>query len=95
MAKGPLPSGWTNKKVAIRLNVKDSGRFAGKVVEENEGGCVVEAEITEGDSPKPVTRRMFYPWTSVLAIELLEDPAEPRHARPMGPATETPEDSAP
>ena len=77
MAKGPLPSGWTNKKVAIRLNVSDDHRFAGKVVEENEGGCVVEAEIMEGDSPNPVTRRMFYPWTSVLAIELLEEPHEP------------------
>ncbi len=72
MAGGPFPSGWFHKQVSIELT-RGSG-LPGRVIGSDEGGCIVERELPEGDGSTTITRKVFYPWTSILSIMLLEEP---------------------
>jgi hypothetical protein len=73
MAQEPLPTGWEKKDVLIELTRGGHGVRA-RLTSSSGAGCIVEREMPEADAPEPVTRRVFYPWTTVLSVTLLEEP---------------------
>lgn len=78
MAQEPLPTGWERKDVLIELTRGGHGVRARRLTRSSGAGCIVEREMLENDAPEPVTRRVFYPWTTVLSVTLLEEPAPSR-----------------
>jgi hypothetical protein len=73
MVEEPLPAGWKNKEVLIELARGGHGVRA-RLTSSSGAGCIVEREMPEDDAPEPVTRRVFYPWASVLSVTPLEEP---------------------
>jgi hypothetical protein len=73
MVDEPLPAGWKQKDVLIELTRGGHGVRA-RLTSSSGAGCIVEREIPLDDAPEPVTRRVFYPWTSVLSVTPLEEP---------------------
>jgi hypothetical protein len=73
------PSGSYHKQVSIDF-IGSTSSLAGRVINSTAAGCVVEL-VPEGEPRVPRARRIFYPWTAILSIELLEESSE-RHSSP-------------
>jgi hypothetical protein len=81
------PSGWNDKQVSIDF-IGGTSSLTGKVVDSTATGCVVEL-VPEGEPRESRARRIFYPWSAIRSIELLEElherrspPAVPRPFEP-------------
>jgi len=77
MAEEPLPTGWKNKDVLIELTRGGHGVRA-RLTSSSGAGCIVEREMPQDAAPEPVTQRVYYPWTAVLSVTLLEEPTPNR-----------------
>ncbi len=73
------PSGWDHKQVSIDF-IGGTGSLTGEVIGSTASGCVVEL-VPEGEPRESRARRIFYPYSAVRSIELLEDLHEPRRPR--------------
>jgi hypothetical protein len=82
------PSGWNDKQVSIDF-IGGTSSLTGKVIDSTATGCVVEL-VPEGELRGSRARRIFYPWSAVRSIELLEELHEQRRPpavlRPFEPA---------
>ncbi len=80
-------SGWNDKQVSIDF-IGGTSSLTGKVIDSTATGCVVEL-VPEGEPRESRARRIFYPWTAIRSIELLEDlhepPRPPAVSRPFEP----------
>jgi hypothetical protein len=81
------PSGWNDKQVSIDF-IGGTSSLTGKVIDSTATGCVVEL-VPEGEPRESRARRIFYPWSAIRSIELLEElherrspPAVPRPFEP-------------
>ena len=81
------PSGWNDKQVSIDF-IGGTSSLTGKVIDSTATGCVVEL-ASDGEPRESRARRIFYPWSAIRSIELLEDlhelrrpPAVPRPFEP-------------
>jgi hypothetical protein len=74
-----FPSGWNGKQVFIDF-IGGTSSLTGKVVDSTATGYVIEL-VPEGKSRESPARRIFYPWTTIRSIELLEELHEPRRPR--------------
>ena len=72
------PGGWNDKQVSIDF-IGGTSSLTGKVVNSTATGCVIEV-VPEGKPRESRARRIFYPWTAIRSIELLEELHE--HGRP-------------
>ncbi len=72
MAQEPLPTGWEEKDVLIELARGGHGVRA-RLTRSSDAGFIVEREMPEDDAPEPITRQVFYPWSTVLSVTLLEE----------------------
>ncbi len=88
---GYLPKEWNGKRVAVRF-ARGRG-FDARLVGDNAGGITVEP-INE-DAEEESARSAFVPWAAVRYVQLLEEPSEPKRARPKRTAAKKPEDPAP
>ena len=80
------PSGWNDKQVSIDF-IGGTSSLTGKVIDSTATGCVVEL-VPEGEPGESRARRIFYPWTAIRSIELLESSerhSSPTVARPAEP----------
>ena len=64
------PSGWDHKQVSIDF-IGGSGSLTGEVIGSTATGCVVEL-VPEGEPRESRARRIYYPWSAVRPIVLLE-----------------------
>jgi hypothetical protein len=64
------PSGWNHKQVSIDF-IGGTSSLAGRVINSTASGCVVEM-MPDGEPRESRARRIFYPWTAIRSIELLE-----------------------
>jgi len=71
-----FPSGWSDRQVSIDF-IGGTSSLTGKVVDSIATGCVIEL-VPEGELRESRARRIFYPWTAIRSIELLEELHEPR-----------------
>jgi hypothetical protein len=78
------PSGWNDKLVSIDF-IGGTSSLMGKVVDSTVTGCVVEL-VPEGEPRESRARRIFYPWSAIRSIELLEE----LHERRSPPAVPRP-----
>jgi hypothetical protein len=51
--------------------------LTGEVIGSTAAGCIVKL-VSDGDPRESRARRVFYPWSAIRYIELLEDLHEPR-----------------
>jgi hypothetical protein len=70
------PRGWTGKQVSIDF-IGGTSSLAGRVIEATTTGCVVELGA-EGEPRESRARRVFYPWSAIRSIEMLEELHEGR-----------------
>lgn len=89
MAGEHFPSGWNDRQVAIDFTGGTSS-LTGKVVNSTATGCVIE-QVPEGKPRESRARRIFYPWTAIRSIELLEELHEPRRPPAVPRPFEPPE----
>jgi hypothetical protein len=66
-----FPSGWNGRQVSIDF-IGGTSSLTGKVIDSTASGCVVEL-APEGEPRESHARRIFYPWTAIRSIELLEE----------------------
>ena len=78
------PSGWNDKQVSIDF-IGGTCSLTGKVIDSTATGCVVEL-VPEGERRESRARRIFFPWTAIRSIELLEE----LHERRRPPAVPRP-----
>jgi hypothetical protein len=83
------PSGWDHKQVSIDF-IGGTGSLTGKVIGSNATGCVVEL-VPEGEPGEARARRIFYPWSTIRSIELLEELSEGRRPPDVPRPFEPPE----
>jgi hypothetical protein len=83
------PSGWNDKQVSIDF-IGGTSSLTGKVIGSTATGCVVEL-VPEGEPRESRARRIFYPWTAIRSIELLEELHEPRRPPAVPRPFELPE----
>jgi hypothetical protein len=83
------PSGWNDKQVSIDF-IGGTSSLTGKVIKSTAAGCVVEL-VPEGEPRESRARRIFYPWTAIRSIELLEGLPEERRPTDVPPPFEPPE----
>jgi len=83
------PSGWNHKQVSIDF-IGGTGSLTGKVIGSTATGFVVEL-VPEGEPRESRARRIFYPWTAIRSIELLEEESEGRRPTDVPPPFEPPE----
>ena len=84
-----FPSGWNDRQVAIDF-IGGTSSLTGKVVDSIATGCVVE--LAPEDKPRESrARRVFYPWSAIRSIELLEELDEPRRPPAVPRPFEPPE----
>ena len=83
------PSGWDDKQVSIDF-VGGTNSLTGKVIGSTASGCVVEM-MPDGEPRESRARRIFYPWTAIRSIELLEDLSDGRRPTDVPPPFEPPE----
>jgi hypothetical protein len=83
------PSGWDDKQVSIDF-VGGTSSLTGKVIGSTASGCVVEM-MPDGEPRESRARRIFYPWTAIRSIELLEDLSDGRRPTDVPPPFEPPE----
>ena len=81
------PSGWDNKHVSIDF-IGGTSSLTGEVVGSTATECVVKL-VPDGEPRESRARRIFYPWTAIQSIELMEElhegrrpPAVPRPFEP-------------
>jgi hypothetical protein len=84
-----FPSGWDDKQVSIDF-VGGTSSLTGKVIGSTASGCVVEM-MPDGEPRESRARRIFYPWTAIRSIELLEDLSDGRRPTDVPPPFEPPE----
>jgi len=84
MAGEHFPSGWNDKQVSIDF-IGGTSSLTGKVVGSTATGCVIEL-VPEGKPRESRARRIFFPWTAIRSIELLEE----LHERRRPPAVPLP-----
>jgi hypothetical protein len=84
MAGEHYPGGWNDKQVSIDFTGGTSS-LTGRVVDSTATGCVIEL-VPEGKPGESRARRIFFPWTAIRSIELLEE----LHERPRPPAVPLP-----
>ncbi|HKH37638.1 MAG TPA: hypothetical protein VKA82_10775 [Rubrobacter sp.] len=84
MAGEHFPSGWNDKQVSIDF-IGGTSSLTGKVVDSTATGCVIEL-VPEGKPRESRARRIFFPWTAIRSIELLEE----LHERRRPPAVPLP-----
>ena len=89
MAGEHYPSGWNHKQVSIDFIV-GTGSLTGEVIGSTATGCVVEL-VPEGEPRGSRARRIFYPWSAIRSIELLEELSEGRRPTGVPPPFEPPE----
>jgi hypothetical protein len=83
------PSGWNHKQVSIDF-IGGASSLAGRVIDSTASGCVVEM-VPEGEPRESRARRIFYPWTAIRSIELLEELSEGRRPTDVPPPFDPPE----
>jgi hypothetical protein len=71
-----FPSGWNDKQVSIDF-IGGTSSLTGKVIDSTAAGCVVEL-VPGGEPRESRARRIFYPWSAVRSVELLEELPEGR-----------------
>jgi hypothetical protein len=64
--------------------------LTGKVIKSTAAGCVVEL-VPEGEPRESRARRIFYPWTAIRSVELLEGLSDGRRPTDVPPPFEPPE----
>jgi hypothetical protein len=70
------PSGWNDKQVSIDF-IGGTSSLTGEVVSSTAAGCVVKL-VPDGEPRESRARRIFYPWSAIRSIELLEELHESR-----------------
>jgi len=93
MAGEHYPSGWNNKQVSIDF-IGGTSSLAGRVIHSTVSGCVVEM-MPDGEPRESRARRIFYPWTAIRSIELLEGSPERRGSPTVLQPAEPPENPVP
>ena len=88
-----FPSGWSDKQVSIDF-IGGTGSLTGEVIESTASGCVVEL-VPEGEPRESRARRIFYPWTAIRSIELLEELYDGRRLLDAPPPFKPPEHPVP
>ena len=88
MAGEHFPSGWNDKQVSIDF-IGGTSSLTGEVIGSTATGCVVKL-VPEGEPRESRARRIFYPWTAIRSIELLEE-SEGRRPPDVPPPFEPPE----
>jgi hypothetical protein len=83
------PSGWNDKQVSIDF-IGGTSSLTGKVIDSTASGCVVEL-APEGEPRESRARRIFYPWTAIRSVELLEGSSDGRRPTDVPPPFEPPE----
>ena len=84
-----FPSGWSDKQVSIDF-IGGTNSLTGKVIDSTATGCVVKLG-PEGERTESRARRIFYPWTAIRSIELLEESPERRGSPTVAQPAEPPE----
>ena len=84
-----FPSGWSDKQVSIDF-IGGTSSHAGRVTNSTASGCVVEL-VPDGEPRESRARRIFYPWTAIRSIELLEESPERRGSPTVAQPAEPPE----
>jgi hypothetical protein len=74
----------TIKQVSIDF-IGGTSSLTGRVVDSTATGCVIEL-VPEGKPRESRARRIFFPWTAIRSIELLEE----LHERRRPPAVPLP-----
>ena len=70
------PSGWNDKQLSIDF-IGGTSSLTGEVIDSTAAGCVVEL-VPGGEPRESRARRIFYPWSAVRSVELLEELPEGR-----------------
>jgi hypothetical protein len=83
------PSGWNDKQVSIDF-IGGTSSLTGEVIGTTATGCVVKL-MPDGEPREARARRIFYPWSAIRSIELLEDLHEPRRPPAVPRPFEPPE----
>jgi hypothetical protein len=83
------PSGWNDKQVSIDF-IGGTSSLTGNVIDSTATGCVVEL-VPEGEPRESRARRIFYPWTAIRSIEMLEELHEGRRSPEVPRPFEPPE----
>ena len=89
MGEEHYPSGWNHKQVFIDF-IGGTGSLTGEVINSTAAGCVIEL-VSDGEPRESRARRIFYPWTAIRSIELLEELSEGRRPTDVPPPFEPPE----
>jgi hypothetical protein len=76
MAGEHYPSGWNDKPVYIDF-IGGTSSLTGEVIGSTATGCVVKL-VPDGEPRGSRARRIFYPWSAIRSIELLEEESEGR-----------------
>ena len=84
-----FPSGWDDKQVSIDF-VGGTSSLTGEVIYSTAAGCIVKL-VPDGELRESRARRIFYPWTAIRSIELLEELHEPRRPPAVPRPFEPPE----
>jgi ABC-type branched-subunit amino acid transport system permease subunit len=83
------PSDWSDKQVSIDF-IGGTGSLTGEVIGSTAAGCIVKL-VSDREPGEARARRIFYPWTAIRSIELLEDESEGRRPTDVPPPFEPPE----
>jgi hypothetical protein len=83
------PSGWNHKQVSIDF-IGGTSSLTGEVTGSTSAGCIVEL-MPDGEPRESRARRIFYPWTAIRSIELLEELPEGRRPPTVAQPAEPPE----
>jgi hypothetical protein len=83
------PSGWNEKQLSIDF-IGGTSSLTGEVIDSTAAGCIVKL-VPDGELRESRARRIFYPWSAVRSIELLEDLHEPRRPPAVSRPFEPPE----
>jgi len=83
------PSGGNDKQVSIDF-IGGTSSLTGEVIDSTAAGCIVKL-VADGELRESRARRIFYPWSAVRSIELLEDLHEPRRPPAVPRPFEPPE----
>jgi hypothetical protein len=89
MAGEHYPSGWNDKPVYIDF-IGGTSSLTGEVIGSTATGCVVKL-VPDGEPRGSRARRIFYPWSAIRSIELLEEESEGRGPPDVPPPFEPPE----
>jgi hypothetical protein len=83
------PSGWNDRQVSIDF-IGGTSSLTGEVIDSTTTGCVVKL-VPDGEPRESRARRIFYPWSAIRSIELLEELHDPRRPPDVPRPFEPPE----